>query len=426
MKPSWFVVATVFGPVFFGSLMFLPAYMSSKSEASVDVARIRVLDVSETDIGGRIATALSGGVMGDTSQKQVIRLTRGELPAAESLATRDVVAQQLKGYLVINRSPSAGITARYAGTNATALADMQRIEQVTQREILTLQLRSAGVSADAAERLTRAPFRLTAERITPAGRGGSGSVSILFALTIALLLYMTIMVYGQNVLRGVIEEKQTRVAEVVLSSVSSTTLLAGKVLGVGAVGLTQIVIWLGASVAMFEYRAPMLRRLGVTVIPLKLPAISWTMLALLIVFFVLGYTLYAAMFAIVGAMVSSETEAQQAQLPVVLLLIMSILFLQPVMNAPDGRLAITLAMIPFSAPIVMPLRMSAVNVPWWDVSLSLLSLGAGTYLAIFLAAPYLSHGVAHVRQAGHAARGCTLGSSGAIGAEYRLGTWRPL
>jgi ABC-2 type transport system permease protein len=96
--------------------------------------------------------------------------------------------------------------------------------------------------------------------------------------------------------------------------------------------------------------------------------------------------LYAAMIAVVGAMVSSEHEAQQAQLPVVMLMVMTILFLQPVMNAPDGRLAITLAMIPFSAPIVMPLRMSAVNVPWWDVSLSLVSLGAGTYLAIFLAA----------------------------------------
>jgi ABC-2 type transport system permease protein len=352
----------------------------------MDLARIRVLDVSGTDLGQRIAVSLNGGVMGDTSLTQVKQVSQAELAAAESLATRDVVAQRLKGYLVIWRGRGGRVSARYAGTNATALADMQRIDQVTQRELLALQLRTLGVSDDDADRLTRSQFRMTAERITPAGRGGSGSISLVFALTVALLLYMTILVYGQNVLRGVIEEKQTRVAEMVVSSVSSTTLLAGKVLGVGAVGLTQIIIWLVASRLMVDYRAPMLRRLGITVVPLQLPTITPAMLALLILFFMLGYTLYAAMFAVVGAMVSSEQEAQQAQLPVVLLLVMSIMFLQPVINAPDGRLAVTLAMIPFSAPIVMPLRMSSVNVPWWDVALSLISLSAGTYTAIFIAA----------------------------------------
>ncbi|MFN8580515.1 MAG: ABC transporter permease [Gemmatimonadaceae bacterium] len=386
VRSPWFVVATVFGPVFFGLLMYLPAYMASRSQASTDVARIRVLDVTGTEIGSRIASALNGGVMGDTSLTQVVRLTRDELAAAETLATRAVVAQALKGYLVLSRSPAVGITARYAGANATAIADMQRLEAVTQREVLAVQLRAAGVTEADADRLTRSRFSLTADRITPSGRGGSGSVSLFFALSVAMLLYMTILVYGQNVLRGVIEEKQTRVAEIVLSSVSSTTLLAGKVLGVGAVGLTQILIWLSTARFMFDYRAPMLRRLGLTVIPLQLPHITPVMLALLILFFVLGYTLYAAMFAVVGAMVSSEHEAQQAQLPVILLLVMSIVFLQPVMSAPDGRLATTLAMIPFSAPIVMPLRMSSINVPWWDLGLSLLSLSAASYLAIYVAA----------------------------------------
>jgi ABC-2 type transport system permease protein len=117
------------------------------------------------------------------------------------------------------------------------------------------------------------------------------------------------------------------------------------------------------------------------------------MLVLLVVFFLLGYTLYAALFAAVGAMVSSEQEAQQAQIPVIMMLVLSILFLQPVLNAPDSGLATTLAYLPFSAPVVMPLRMSAVSVPWWEVTLSLVALASASYLAVYVAARIYRTGI---------------------------------
>ena len=117
-----------------------------------------------------------------------------------------------------------------------------------------------------------------------------------------------------------------------------------------------------------------------------MPNVSITQLALLLVFFLLGYTLYSALFAAVGAMVSSEQEAQQAQMPVILMLVASIIFLQPVLLEPDGQLAVTLGMIPVSSPIIMPLRMSTVDVPAWEIGLSLLTLIAGCYLAVYFAA----------------------------------------
>jgi ABC-2 type transport system permease protein len=197
---------------------------------------------------------------------------------------------------------------------------------------------------------------------------------------------MTILMYGQAVLRGVIEEKQTRVAEVVVSSVRPVTLLAGTVLGVGAVGLTQMVIWLATSVLMAKYRVAALHQLGIEAAPMQLPGITAGALSVLLVFFLLGYTLYSGLFATVGAMVSTEQEAQQAQVPVVLMLVMSLMFLQPVLNAPDGQLAHTLGILPVSSPIVMPLRMSATDVAPWEVGLSLLALVAACYLAVYLAA----------------------------------------
>ena len=171
-----------------------------------------------------------------------------------------------------------------------------------------------------------------------------------------------------------------------MSSVRPTTLLAGKVLGVGGVGLTQMAIWLVATLLMFRYRVPMMQMFGLEATPLPMPSVSIMQLVILLVFFLLGYTLYSALFAAVGAMVSSEQEAQQAQMPVVLMLVVSIIFLQPVLLEPDGQLAVTLGMIPVSSPIIMPLRMATVDVPEWEIGLSLLALVAGCYLAVYFAA----------------------------------------
>jgi ABC-2 type transport system permease protein len=386
VRTRWFVLATVFGPLVFGTLMFLPAYMATRSRASADVARIRILDATNTDVGHRVATALNGGLFGDTARTRVEAVAPQGLAAAESLATRAVIARQIKGYLVLEPGVFVGRSPRYAGANATSLSDMRRIEVAVGHEVLAQELRSLGISSADAERLKRTSLELRAERITPTGRGGSGQVSIIIAISVAMLLYITIFIYGQNVLRGVIEEKQTRVAEIVVSSVRPTTLLAGKVLGVGAVGLTQMVIWGAASVTMAKFRGALLERFGLTALPLQLPSISWQQWVLLGLFFVLGYTFYAALFAAIGATVSSEQEAQQAQMPVVLLLVISIMFLQPVLNNPDGALALNLGWLPFSSPIVMPLRMSAVNLPPWEIGLSLFALAAGCYIAVYIAA----------------------------------------
>lgn len=386
VRTRWFLVATIFGPVFFGAILFLPAWVATRSEASADVTRIRILDATDANLGQLVALELRGGVLGDTSATQVQSVRSVALADAESTATRDVRRRVIKGYLVLDSSTLAGRGARYAGVNATSLADMRRIENAVSRELIGLALSRAGLSTVEADRVKRLRGGLRSERVSLTGRGGSGSVNIMFASVVGILLYMTILMYGQNVLRGVIEEKQTRVAEVVVSSVRATTLLAGKVLGVGAVGLTQMAIWLLATLVMMRYRVPLMHVFGLEAAPIPMPSVTVGQLVILLIFFLLGYTLYSALFASVGAMVSSEQEAQQAQMPVVLMLVVSIMFLQPVLLEPDGRLALTLGLIPVSSPIMMPLRMSTVDVPPWEIGLSILALMAGCYLAVYFAA----------------------------------------
>jgi ABC-2 type transport system permease protein len=388
VRTRWFLFATIFGPVFFGALMFLPAWMANRSTASTDVARIRILDASGANLGNLIAAELGNGLTGDTSAAQVAIVSAASLAEAESTATRDIRRRVIRGYLVLDPGTLEGRGSRYAGVNANALADMRRIENAVARELIGLELTRAGISTVEADRVKRLRAGLRTERITLSGRGASGSarVNILFASVVGILLYTTILMYGQNVLRGVIEEKQTRVAEVVVSSVRPTTLLAGKVLGVGAVGLTQMTIWLFVTLLMLRYRVPLMQVFGIQAVNIPLPSVTPAQLGILLVFFLLGYTLYSALFAAVGAMVSSEQEAQQAQMPVVLMLVMSIMFLQPVLLEPEGRLALTLGLLPISAPIMMPLRMSTIDVPAWEIGLSILSLVAGCYLAVYFAA----------------------------------------
>ncbi|MDQ6611148.1 MAG: ABC transporter permease [Gemmatimonadota bacterium] len=385
VRSKWFLIATLFGPVFFGLLMYLPALIASREKASGDATKIVIIDATGAGLGERVSLQLAGGLSGTTSQAQVRTVRADSIAPAESLATRDVMMERVKGYLVLDSGTVAGHRARYAGNNTTAIFDMQQLDRAVQHEVLGMRLEKSGIDPEVGRALSSLNVNFTTERLTKRGRGGSGAVSLFFGLGVAMLLYMTIFIYGLNVLRGVLEEKQTRVAEVVIASISSTKLLLGKVIGVGAVGFTQLVLWMSMSFIMWNVRQPILARMGVQQSSSGFPDVSWSIGLILLAFFVLGFMFYAGLFAAVGATVNSEQEAQQAQMPVVLLLVCSIMFVQNVLLQPDSALSRTLSLMPFSAPIVMPLRMTVAPVPPLDIVLALLSVAIGAVFTTWLA-----------------------------------------
>lgn len=386
VRTRWFIIATVFGPILFGVLLFVPPWMASRSTASANLANIVILDATTSGIGARVAAGLNGGLTGDTSRTEVRVIAPAALAKAESAATRETMARRTRGYLVLDSATLAGRTAHYAGTNATSSADMDAIRREITRNVMGLRLEHAGLDPLESTALSNMKIDISAERITDRGRGASAELSIYFAFGVSMLLYLSLLMYGQAVLRGVIEEKQTRVAEVVVASVSPVTLLGGKVLGVGAVGLMQLVIWIVVGLTLAKFRGSILGHFGIESAPVILPDISMGATALLLLFFVLGYTFYAALFAMVGATVSNEQDAQQAQMPVVMLLVVSVFFLAPVLSAPDRTLSHVMSLLPFSSPIIMPLRMSVVTLSWFDIASSLVILAASCYVAVWVAA----------------------------------------
>ena len=367
VRTKWFIIATVFGPIFFGAMIIIPAVLAKRSKSTSEFTNTRILDATTTGFGQRIADVMSRGRAPGSLPPQVLVRKPGEVAAAESTATKQVMARQLSGYLIADARTLGGEEVKYAGRNATSLGDMERLRASVKEALFAQRLEKAGIDSSAVQSLTFIPLRLNSERITDKGRGGSGTVSIIFAGAIAFLLYMSIVLYGQNVLRGVLEEKTTRVAEVVVSSVPPETLLAGKILGVGAVGLTQQILWVITTVVMFKLRQPILAKFGVATMPFALPEISIGLALLLLLFFVLGFIFYSSLYAAVGASVNTEQEAQQAVQPMLILLVATAIFINPILLNPTSRLASVMSWLPFSAPIIMPLRLSLGSVPWYEL-----------------------------------------------------------
>ena len=231
-----------------------------------------------------------------------------------------------------------------------------------------------------------------------ADRGGSGQAGIIAGIIVGVLLFMSIIIHGQNVLRGVLEEKSTRVAEVVISSVKPETLLAGKVLGVGARGTDAAGRVARASRAYLSafiipdrpqgrlVRRPRRPRPAASPLAGALGGLSLAVVGVALAFFLVGFTFYAALYAAAGSMVNSEQEAQQAAVPVMLLLMSAWLMVNPVMINPNSRLAVVLSWLPWSSPIIMPMRMGLTSVSPLEVGGSILVAMLGCVGAVWLSA----------------------------------------
>lgn len=403
VRSRWFIFTTIFGPVFFAIITILPGYMTMKGMKNAQVSSIRILDATGTGLGNRVATRLAtrhdsaavgpfggrGGVRAtpDVIPSEVLEVDPSKLAAAETLATKGVMDKITPGYLVLDSGTITKGTARYAGRNASAVGEIELIQTAIRQSLIASRLEGAGLKAERIDSLVSVKVDLASVRLDERGRGDSGIVGFVFGFIVAFMLYMMIMIYGQNVMRGVLEEKMTRVAEVVMASVKPDILLAGKILGIGAVALTQQIVWFGSAAAFLAYGAVMAKAMGTPGMQnITLPTVSPLLFAALFLFFVLGFVLYSAMFAAVGAMVGSQEEVQQAAMPVISLMIASIVFAQPVLLNPTSTLAVVLSVNPFTAAVMMPLRMTAIQVPTIELIASLVGLFVTCWVAIWASA----------------------------------------
>jgi ABC-2 type transport system permease protein len=219
--------------------------------------------------------------------------------------------------------------------------------------------------------------------VSPKGKNAPDPQKMFVAtLVMVMVMYVTVLLYGINVMRSILEEKTSRIMEVMLSTASSKEMMAGKILGVGAVGLTQVGIWAAAAAGFAGYAvvtSGMVKTLKAVMNPM--------LLIYFVVFFLLGYVLYSTLCAAVGSMVNSDQEAQQMQFLVMMPMILAVIFITNIFTHPDSSIAVFGSLFPFTAPLVMFARIAiSGDTPVWQIGLSIGLMIATIYAMVWLCA----------------------------------------
>jgi ABC-2 type transport system permease protein len=314
------------------------------------------------------------------------------------IGLRDGPADAADGVLILTQAAVGNGKVTYLGSNVTSFRDMSRLERVLEPRLREERLRSQGappgVIAAAAISLDMQATKVTEGQTT----GVSSEASFFLAYIINFLMYMTLLLYGIQVMSAVIEEKSNRIVEVLVSSMTPFQLLMGKVIGVGAVGLVQIGIW-GATgfyvTSLFKGDSAASAGVAVdgTARSMTLPSVSPDLVLVVLVFFLLGFFLYSSLYAAIGAMCNTQQEAQQANTPITMLIGLGMLSMFALINEPSGSMARVLSFIPFFTPIVVPVRYAIAPLPLSEVLLAVAVMLLGIAGTVWLAARIYRVGV---------------------------------
>jgi len=264
--------------------------------------------------------------------------------------------------------------------------------QVANSAVLSKRAKRAGLDEIQLIQLMK-PVHVAVRHTTGEERGSSGIATFLLGYMIAFLIYMMITLYGINVMRSVVTEKSSRVVELLVAATKPNAMMTGKILGVGFAGLLQIACWFVLGAIALEFRDDILGLFGASSGGSMMPSLSMTQLAVVLTAFVLGYLFYSALYAAVGAMVSSEQDSQQAQMPVTFLLVIGIVAITAVTNDPRGGTAVFMTMVPFWSPMLMPMRYFLGGASLGQVGISLTILFLSTILVAMAAAKIYRVGI---------------------------------
>lgn len=362
VRQKWFWIMAVLGPLVFGALVFLPALLAGRG----GLKHIAVIDGAPPEFARQVAARLDVTRVFDAT----VVATGPEV--IDSL-TREVGAKRLDGFLILTDAALDSGKAEYRASNVSAFTAIAALQQAIGEVANATRLEREGVDPQVVAR-ARIKVDLDTKKISGGKTTGENAAqSFTLAYFMAFILYMAILLYGINVMSSVLEEKTTRIVEVLVSSLRPFQLMLGKVLGVGAVSIFQFMIWGVSGWLLVSQRRHLVGSggLGDAGQVFQLPHVTAMTAAVFTAYFIGGFLLYSAMFAAVGAMSSNEQEARQAQQPVTMLLIVSFIAMFAMLNDPGSTLSVTLSLIPFSSPIAMPVRWAAGTLPLQEVGLSL-------------------------------------------------------
>ncbi|HEX3093469.1 MAG TPA: ABC transporter permease, partial [Candidatus Angelobacter sp.] len=385
-----FVIMTFLIPGLMIGATVLPMLLVSKGS---NETKHMVVVAGDRDTAEMIRSRVEQGQdeSADNPQKQLSRkrglppthfaveVSTNATPADREALTQKVNQKQLDGFLWATPDAIAAKKLDFVTRDTSSFIENGILGQAVSDALRRHALKTKGLKE---EDIEAALQPVDVEAVSPLGKNAPNPQSMFVAtLGIVMVMYMTVLLYGINVMRSILEEKTSRIMEVMLSTASAKEMMAGKILGVGAVGLTQVGIWAAAASAFAGYAVA-----ASGMIKTVKEAMNPMLLIYFVVFFLLGYVLYSALCAAIGSMVNSEQEAQQMQFLVMMPMILSVIFITNIFTHPNSSIAVFGSLFPFTAPLVMFSRiaMQPGQTPWWQITLSIALMVATIYGMVWL------------------------------------------
>ena len=375
VRKKSFIVMTILGPLLMAALFFVPIFLANENQET------RIIAVNQQDVF-------------NLENTELIRFT----------IIPDFEASNLKKNF--NESPYYALL--YIENNNFTLYSNQQIslnvirdiEKQVEQILETNNLQKAGIDPQIIKN-ARIEVTINTKLIDKDGTStdSHSEASMGIGFISGILIYMFIFMYGTMVMRGVIEEKTSRIIEVIISSVKPFQLMMGKILGVALVGLTQFILWIFLTIILstiaeliFLDTAKIAAEMSTNEQSIILAqianitgGINLTIIFISFIFYFLaGYLMYSSLFAAIGSAVDAEADTQQFILPITIPLILSFILIQPIMDNPEGTLAFWMSVIPFTSPVIMMVRLPF-GVENWELLLSMTILVATFITTTWLA-----------------------------------------
>jgi ABC-2 type transport system permease protein len=374
VKSKGFWIATAVLPLFLAAMVLGPSLAASRSRAE---QRLAIVDATGAGLGRELAAELAGAKRtrngGVSFEVQLIDPAPPDTAGRPSTATaaqrdqldRQVRDKQIGAWVWLTDEGLRENRFEYHAASLSNLLTQEVLSDGISTVVSKWRLRSAGFDAAKVAELTR-PFGLKTVLVSAGGsRAEKGVGGFMLAFGMCFTLYMVIVIYGSQVMQGVLEEKSSRVIEVIASAIRPAELMTGKLVGICLVALTQLAIWVAAALVL---TTPGIIGALLTTTPGRtLPNVSPAVIVHLFLLFVIGFFLYSTLYAMIGASFNSVQEAQQFAAIAVVFIVPPLMFIVPIINDPDSPLAVGMSLFPFFTPLVMMLRIASKMPPAWQI-----------------------------------------------------------
>jgi len=370
-----FILSTILLPLFTVGIFLLPMLVDRASGGGEH--RIVVVDNSADRLGQRIASSLEAGTGAERESTFIVEYIARPLDEVRDSLNALTRTDELDGYLWLPEDFLEAGSAVYRSPIVTNMAVNQRLRAAASAALQSERLDRAGLEGAMVSSILL-PARVETSQITRTGaEGGDAQSTMIVAWMITFVLYLFIILYGTQIMQSVHEEKGNRIAEVLMSSMGAPHLLAGKIFGVGGAALVQILVWGALLAGAVAQRERIATAFGLPSDALAALQIDPWVGTVLLLYALLGFFLYAALFAVAGAATQDVQEAQQFVWVLIMPLIVPMIVQFQIISEPHGTLASVLSWIPLTAPLAQPIRMGATEIAAFEIVGSLLVLVAG-------------------------------------------------